>query len=283
MTTDVTYVSGSTGFLGQKVALHLLEKGSRVLLGGRKEIELQELFVKLKKNFGSQMVGAINCDLSKSEEWYGLTKQLDLYEVTKFVNCAGLQGPIAPVIELKNEDFTEAFNVNLFSAVFLTKYFLLKPEKNDFSSIIHFSGGGATSARPFFAPYSLSKTALVRFVENVALENQGRGVSINIIAPGVMPSQMQSEIMNSTLLSKTHEVDSAKQSFLDHSNELQTLLELIEFLLSKKSAGLSGKLISAKWDNWGNWAKHLDKIQESDLYTLRRVTARDRGESWGDL
>jgi short-subunit dehydrogenase len=283
MTADVTYVSGSTGFLGRKVALHLLKKGSRILLGGKNDIELQELFGNLKTNFGSQIVGVVNCDLSKPEEWPGVAKQLDLYDVTKFVNCAGLQGPIAPIIELENEDFTEVFNVNLFSAVFFTKYFLLNRDKKRFASIIHFSGGGSTSARPFFAPYSLSKTALVRFVENVALENQGEGVSINIIAPGVMPSQMQSEIMGSRLLSETHEVDSARKSFLDHSNEHQRLLELIEFLLSKKSVGLSGKLISAKWDNWGNWTRHLDILQESDLYTLRRVTARDRGENWGDL
>ena len=49
--------------------------------------------------------------------------------------------------------------------------------------------------------------------------------------------------------------------------------ELVQFLASDDSHVLSGKLIAAVWDGWRSWTKKdIEKIQESDMYTLRRVT-----------
>ena len=54
------------------------------------------------------------------------------------------------------------------------------------------------------------------------------------------------------------------------------------FLGSNYSNGISGKLISAKWDNWRNWMKRKNKIKSSDVYTIRRIVGKDRGMKWGD-
>ena len=58
--------------------------------------------------------------------------------------------------------------------------------------------------------------------------------------------------------------------------------DLIVFLGSDESNGITGKLISAMWDNWKEWPKHLDELNKSDVYSLRRITGRDRAMDWGD-
>ena len=58
--------------------------------------------------------------------------------------------------------------------------------------------------------------------------------------------------------------------------------ELAVFLASSASNGITGKLISAIWDNWPAWTEHLDDLRHSDSYTLRRIVGRDRGFEWGD-
>jgi len=58
--------------------------------------------------------------------------------------------------------------------------------------------------------------------------------------------------------------------------------ELALFLASAASDGITGKLISAVWDNWAVWPEHLEQLSTSDMYTLRRITGRDRGFEWGD-
>ena len=58
--------------------------------------------------------------------------------------------------------------------------------------------------------------------------------------------------------------------------------ELALFLASAASDGITGKLISAVWDDWEHWPEHMDELSSSDVYTLRRIAGRDRGFKWGD-
>ena len=53
------------------------------------------------------------------------------------------------------------------------------------------------------------------------------------------------------------------------------------FLASGKSNGITGKLISAVWDPWKELIQHKDILQQSDIYTLRRIIPEDRGYEWG--
>jgi hypothetical protein len=57
---------------------------------------------------------------------------------------------------------------------------------------------------------------------------------------------------------------------------------LAVFLGSDASDGITGKLISAVWDDWEEWPLHLEELSASDAYTLRRIAGRDRGLPWGD-
>ena len=57
---------------------------------------------------------------------------------------------------------------------------------------------------------------------------------------------------------------------------------LCVFLGSPDSDGITGKLIAAQWDRWEDWPQHLDELNASDVYTLRRITGRDRDKKWGD-
>ncbi len=60
---------------------------------------------------------------------------------------------------------------------------------------------------------------------------------------------------------------------------LQPAVELITFLASAPLDGLTGKLISAAWDNWDEFPSHLNALGASDVFTLRRVAGRERGLS----
>ena len=51
-------------------------------------------------------------------------------------------------------------------------------------------------------------------------------------------------------------------------------------LCNQKSPKITGRLISAVWDPWENLETHAETITRGDIYTLRRVTPRDRGEQW---
>ena len=55
---------------------------------------------------------------------------------------------------------------------------------------------------------------------------------------------------------------------------------LCVFLASAASKGISGRLLSAMWDPWRDLPSHAAGLAAGDVYTLRRITARDRGLDW---
>jgi 3-oxoacyl-[acyl-carrier protein] reductase len=55
---------------------------------------------------------------------------------------------------------------------------------------------------------------------------------------------------------------------------------LVAWLLSPESDGVSGRLISAQWDDWQALGARCEELQQSDIYTLRRIGPGDRGKDW---
>jgi 3-oxoacyl-[acyl-carrier protein] reductase len=61
---------------------------------------------------------------------------------------------------------------------------------------------------------------------------------------------------------------------------LDLAANLAVYLSSTQSDGITGKLISAQWDPWESLHEHLQDLQRTDVYTLRRITPKDRGMTW---
>jgi 3-oxoacyl-[acyl-carrier protein] reductase len=53
--------------------------------------------------------------------------------------------------------------------------------------------------------------------------------------------------------------------------------DLVAFLASSASDGISGRLIAAVWDDWRGFPAQRERIAASDVYTLRRIVPADRG------
>jgi NAD(P)-dependent dehydrogenase (short-subunit alcohol dehydrogenase family) len=149
--------------------------------------------------------------------------------------------------------------------------------------IIQLSGGGATNPMPNISAYAVSKAAIVRFAETLAEEVREFHIDVNSIAPGPLNTQMLDEVL-------TAGPEKVGQAFFDKSLQqketggigLNFCTDLALFLASDTSNGITAKLISAVWDQWEQWPEHLEELDSTDIFTLRRVTGRDRGFSWGD-
>jgi 3-oxoacyl-[acyl-carrier protein] reductase len=159
------------------------------------------------------------------------------------INCTGVLGPVGTVTSNPADHWVQAINVNLVGAFHLTKAVLPGMVGKNYGKIIHFSGGGAAYGRPQYSAYAASKAGLVRFVECVADEFKDFNIQINAVAPGSVRSKMNPE----------------------SDGVPGPAVKLVEFLASDASRHLSGRLVSAVYDDWSN-----DEIQpEGGL--LRRV------------
>ena len=276
-------ILGATGFIGTILSKHLANAGHELILVGTRKEALSQLksdIYDLSGNFVRIIeISDTNFDM------YKFCRELQDYEnkIDFYINTIGTQPPIGNFIDLHFEEWFQNFEVNFKLNARLLQFFVRNFVNRGAGSAIVFSGGGSSNSRPQFSAYASGKTALVRLVEIVAQESFPFGVKINAIAPGVMPSKMQNEILANQSILHNSEVNKAKESLNSEFYDTKKIIDLIDFLISDKSEGVSGKLISADWDNWSDWPNWIDELNNSELYTLRRKTPKDLKNELGSI
>ena len=276
-------ILGATGFIGSILSKHLANAGNELILVGTSKEALSQLksdIYDLSGNFVRTI------EISKTNfDMYKFCLELQDYEnnIDFYINTIGTQPPLGNFIDLHFEEWFQNFEVNFKLNARLLQFFVRNFAKRGAGSAIVFSGGGSSNSRPQFSAYASGKTALVRLVEIVAQESFPFGVKINAIAPGVMPSKMQKEILANQSILHNSEIIKAKESLNSEFYDTEKITDLIDFLISDKSEGISGKLISADWDNWTDWPNWIDELKNSELYTLRRITSKDLNKESGSI
>ena len=181
-------------------------------------------------------------------------------------------GEIKNILKVNLKKFKNTMDINFFFNLLLLQNLSKFIKNNKNLLLILFSGGGVTNYRKNFSSYSISKLALVKFVEIVSNELNNKNIRINAIAPGIIKSKMIDITMkNRKLVSKKEIIKIEKE--INYSNDaLKKLFKVINFLSSNKGKKITGKLISSKWDNIEIWSKKkIEKLNDKDLYFMRRV------------
>lgn len=198
------------------------------------------------------------------------------------IACAGVHGAVGPALAADPQAWSDTIRTNLDGTFHtLRAAYPLLERTTRRAKIICFSGGGATKARENFSAYAVAKTGIVRLVENIAEETRGQPFDINAVAPGAINTRLTDEIIRlGPAIAGAAEYASAVKQQQSGGASLDRLLGLVEFLLSEKSDGLSGRLLSAPWDPWPSLASHISAINTTDIYTLRRIVPEERGHKF---
>lgn len=283
---DSIFISGATSGLGLGVAEHFAKSGHTLIFCARNEDTVSKVENHLKSiSSGSQIILGFKCDVSNS---LSVSKMFDDLknrgiDVDVLICNAGVIGPIDKFLETEHREWQKAFDINLYGTISLIAEVLPWMISQRQGRIIHISGGGATSPLFGMSSYAASKAAAVRFIETLALEYLDSGVTFNSIAPGMLKTQLLDQMLEAGPERIGRKLFTRSSAKADSSTDTAELaIRLIDFLASQASLGITGKLISAEWDNWSEWPNHLTELASSDLYTLRRITAKDRGHDWGD-
>jgi 3-oxoacyl-[acyl-carrier protein] reductase len=200
------------------------------------------------------------------------------------VNNAGIQGPIGRFCDNNRDEWENAFETLLFAPLDMCREAILWMSESGGGDIVNLSGGGAASPRENFSAYAAAKTALVRVTEILALEYAESGIAVNAVAPGAMPTDMLSSVIEAGLdAAGKPEYTAARRAFEGGGHDaLYRAARCVYALCNQSPPKVTGRLVSAVWDPWENLKNRAETIARGDIYTLRRVTPQDRGESWGD-
>lgn len=275
-------ITGATGGLGSSLAYTFKQLGANLLLIGRNQDKLNSLNEEMLSHKDTdQVIVTICMDFCSNNFEEKIKLSFDkLSSIDVLINNAATHGPVGQFWE---NDFTlwqNAYNVNFTVPFRLMSAAVPKMIANKKGKIINISGGGATSSRPGFSNYACAKTSLVRFTEIAADELRLYNIDVNIISPGMMPTNLLKDLLNySDEIVGKKEIDSVKKT-IKEGGSMKKANDLCVFLASDSSDGITGKLFSAVWDSWQNLAKYKEILLNSDIYTLRRIVPEDRNQIW---
>jgi 3-oxoacyl-[acyl-carrier protein] reductase len=200
-------------------------------------------------------------------------KTLEMFgRIDILVNNAGMLGPIGPLHENNIDEWIKTVHVNLIGTFLCCRAVLPVMIRQGRGKIINLSGGGAAYPKPNFSAYACSKAAVVRLTETLAEEVKDYNIQVNAIAPGAIKTRMVEQIVEAGEAAGEKALADARRVLEDGGAGFEPVTSLAVFLASDESDGLTGRLISAIWDDWRSLDKdEIKEIMRKGYYTLRRI------------
>ena len=276
----VVIVTGAARGIGKAIAEEFGKAGACLFLIARSKDELKQVALYLAR---------YECDVLAESYDIADPRQVDLAveaglkrfgRIDVLVNNAGIQGPIGPVEDLDFSECKRVVEVNLLATLRFIQKVIPGMKRHAWGRIINVSGGGGTGPLPRFCPYAASKAAIVRLTETVAQEVKAYGVTVNAIAPGNVKTRMTEQALSAGERAGTEYLEKLQESAKGGGVSPYLAAELAVILASDEAQPITGRLISAVWDDCRELVNRAEQIQATDIYTLRRILPKDRGFDW---
>lgn len=260
-------VTGAGRGIGKRLALGFAAAGARVGLLARSLAEVNAAQLEIEHAHGQAI--ALPADVRDRQQVQAAVETIraSFGEISVLIAAAAVQGPIGPFATSDAARWQATFDTNVLGVMYSIQAVLPGMIQQRAGKIIVVTGGGAATARPNFAPYAASKTAIVRLVECIAGEVDAHNVQINSFAPGGAYTCMTDEILQAGALAGPGEAADAEQVRQTGGVPADRQIAAALFLASSRSNHINGKMIHVNDD-----LKRLESGSlKPDTYTLRRL------------
>jgi NAD(P)-dependent dehydrogenase (short-subunit alcohol dehydrogenase family) len=191
MNDKVALVTGASSGIGQATAEAFAARGAKVVLAARREKELASLTKEIQVRGGNATF--IITDVSKAEDIQRMIAHAtQTYGRLDYaVNNAGIEGRIAPILDLTEEEWDRTLDTNLKST-----FLCLQQEARAMlqagrgGSIVNVGSVNSFIGFPGGSAYVASKHGLVGLTSTASAELASQGIRVNLVCPGMIDTPM---------------------------------------------------------------------------------------------
>ena len=269
----VVLVTGASRGLGRLFAKTLAGAGAAVGLVARSAAQLAEVQGELIDSGGASV--AVAADVSNPDALRVAIEVVSrrLGPIDVLINNAGITGPIGAAWEVDPADWWRTLEINLRSVLACTSLVLPAMIARGQGRIINITSQAGVSRWPLVSGYAVSKAAVIKLTENLAVELKRTGVTVFSVHPGLLPIGLSEPAMESR--APADSVEGKVFGWLRRELEAGRGAdpdEAARFVL-RIAAGdcddLSGCHLEV-YDDLDALIERADEIRRHELYTLRR-------------
>jgi NAD(P)-dependent dehydrogenase (short-subunit alcohol dehydrogenase family) len=174
-------VSGSSQGIGLAIATELARAGASVAVNGRSQDTTEQAAATITAELPEAKVTPIAADLASAEGAGAVHDQVG--ELDILVNNLGIFGA-KPVLEIDDDEWRRYFEVNVLSAVRLTRLYLPGMIKRRWGRVLNIASDSAVVTPVEMVHYGMTKTALLAVTRGYAKAAAGTGVTVNSVMVG---------------------------------------------------------------------------------------------------
>lgn len=185
--SPVALVTGASGGLGQEIALELDSLGCRVAIHYNSSRE-QALALQSKLNNDSVVVAG---DIGSHADVLGFVKEVEesLGAVNVLVNNSAIRKDSLMAMQSVSE-WSSVIQTNLIGSFHTTRETIPGMLRQRWGRVVNVVSPSGIIATAGQTAYSASKAGLIGFTRTLAAECGRRGVTVNALSPGFMPTTM---------------------------------------------------------------------------------------------
>ena len=193
----VAIVTGAGGGIGRAVALALAGAGARVLAVDLDARTAGETAALVTAGGGEAFAQKADVTRSADVEAYVRTAMERWGRIDVFMNNAGWQGPVMPLVDVPEEAFDAVMAVNVKGVFLGLKHVLPVMIAQKSGAVVNTASLASHIATRQLGPYVASKHAVLGLTRTAALEVARSGVRVNAVCPGPVDTPLMREIESS--------------------------------------------------------------------------------------
>lgn len=218
-------ITGASQGIGLEIAKHFA-KLHNVYVVSRNEEKLRKLCEKY------EFSGYFALDLTKEVK-------IDL-DIDVLINNAGVYF-YSPIEKMSEEDILSSIKLNMIAPYMLSKAVIPYMKKQKYGRIINIGSISGVMGEANASVYSMTKASLIGLTKSLALELAQDGITVNVINPG----WVDTELINNEKL----EEDFSKEEIIETIPQRRFVLpdeiaSTCEFLISDKAKSITGQSIN---------------------------------------
>ncbi|MFH9818286.1 beta-ketoacyl-ACP reductase [Streptomyces sp. NPDC017230] len=224
MSRSVLITGGNRG-IGLAIARHLAEAGDRVAVTYRSGEPPEGLL-------------AVRCDITDTDQVDAAFKEVEEQHgpVEVLVANAGITKDQL-LMRMSEDDFTSVVDTNLTGAFRVTKRAsrgMLRAKKG---RVVYISSAVALRGESGQANYAASKAGLIGFARSMARELGSRGITFNVVAPGLTETSMSQQLSDEQLENLKAQIP------LGRLARAEEIAATVAFLASEQASYITGAVV----------------------------------------